>query len=285
MQARPRTVLLEVIDALTAKKIEIPTYNVLANLVVAAMEEHQEGLSDIVDVCLTESQRQKLDALLSQAPVDGAEDGWRYRLTLLKKPLQSTKPRKIKATLKDQQALQTLYLDLQPVIARLNLSYGSIRYYAYSVIKSQIPQVSRRFAAARYLHLIAFVIYQTYKLNDTLVDILLHSVQATLNTVDKELRETFFDDREQRQSSISSLVDSLRQNVRSTHLAFFFPERKYIPLLEALATVDQATQFLGEFEHWQIKYRRAKPAAKIFFAGIMGYGCDIGHRKLAQISK
>ena len=525
VQARPRTVLLEAIDALTAKKIEIPTYNELANLVVAAMEEHQEGLSDIVDVCLTESQRQKLDALLSKAPVDGAEDGWRYRLTLLKKPLQSTKPRKIKATLLDQQALQTLYLDLQPVVARLNLSYGSIRYYAYSVIKSQIPQVSRRFAAARYLHLIAFVIYQTYKLNDTLVDILLHSVQATLNTVDKELRETFFDDREQRQSSISSLVDSLRQNVRATlsaikrivaddrltdrqkvrlidselnptdarpgqldlefdafeknaakinegpdrlaqmearslklqhrvagivlqlefapncskpglteaiaqyrhkggapdktstveflgagergaltdwsgkfrvslykvllyveiadaiksgalnllhsekyrslddylipraawvtnradyleraqlkgmancratldsidrrldaqyrrvnqrlaagdnphltvrpngsfhvktpkledveslSLGFFFPERKYIPLLEALATVDQATQFLGEFEHWQIKYRRAKPAAKIFFAGIMGYGCDIGHRKLAQISK
>jgi hypothetical protein len=60
------------------------------------------------------------------------------------------------------------------------------------------------------------VIYQTYKLNDTLVDILLHSVQATLNTVDKELRETFFDDREQRQRSISSLVDSLRQNVRAT---------------------------------------------------------------------
>lgn len=68
-------------------------------------------------------------------------------------------------------------------------------------------------------------------------------------------------------------------------MGLFFPERKYIPLLEALATVDQATHFLGEFEHWQIKYRRAKPAPKIFFAGIMGYGCDIGHRKLAQISK
>lgn len=52
-----------------------------------------------------------------------------------------------------------------------------------------------------------------------------------------------------------------------------------------LATVDQATNFLDEFEHWQIKYQRAKPARKIFFAGIIGYGCDIGHRKLAQISK
>lgn len=35
----------------------------------------------------------------------------------------------------------------------------------------------------------------------------------------------------------------------------------------------------------QIKYQRARPAKKILFAGIVGYGCDIGHRKLAQISK
>jgi TnpA family transposase len=525
VQVRPRTVLLETIDALTAKKIEIPSYNVLADLVVVALEQRQDALGDIIDDSLTPSQRQKLDALLAKAGVDGAEDGWRYRLTLLKKPLQSPRPAKIKATLLDQQALQALYLDLQPVIARLKLSYGSIRYYAYSVIKSQIPQVSRRSAADRYLHLIAFVVYQTYKVNDTLIDILLGAVQATLNTVDKELRETYFEEREKRHQSFSSLVDSLRQNVRATlsaikrivaddrltdrqkvrlidselnpkdakrgqlelqfdafeqnaaklnegpdrlallearslklqhrvagivlqvefapncskpgltealaqyrhkggvpdrtstveflgagergaltdgsgkfrvslykvllyveiadaiksgalnllhsekyrslddylipradwvanradylaraqlkgmancratldsidrrldaqyrrvnrrlaagdnphltmrpngsfhvktpkledveslSLGFFFPERKYIPLLEALATVDQATHFLGEFEHWQIKYRRAKPAPKIFFAGIMGYGCDIGHRKLAQISK
>jgi TnpA family transposase len=525
VQARPRTVLLEAIDALTRKKIEIPTYNLLADLVVAAMDQRQQTLSDIIDSSLTESQREKLDALLAKAPVDGEEDGWRYRLTLLKKPLQSTKPAKIRATLLDQQALQELYLDLQPVVAQLGLSYGSIRYYAYSVIKSQIPQVSRRSDEDRYLHLITFVVYQTYKLNDTLIDILLNTVQATLNTVDKELKETYFEDREQRHQSFSSLVDSLRQNVRETlsaikrivaddrltdsqkvalidselnptdakpgqlelqfdafeqsaaklhegpdrlallearslklqhrvagivlqlefapncskpallealaqyrhkagvpdktspveflgagergsltgpdgkfrislykillyveiaeaiksgalnllysekyrslddylipradwdakradyleraqlesmancratlnsidqrldeqyqhvnrrlesgenphlkvrpngsfhvktpkleeveslSLGSFFPERKYIPLLEALATVDQATKFLGEFEHWQIKYQRAKPAVKIFFAGVIGYGCDIGHRKLAQISK
>jgi TnpA family transposase len=68
-------------------------------------------------------------------------------------------------------------------------------------------------------------------------------------------------------------------------LAAFLPERKYISLLEMLATVDQATDFLGEFEHWQPQRQRAKPPKKILFAGIIGYGCDIGHRKLAQISK
>ena len=525
VQFRPKLVLLEVINVLTRKKIEIPSYNVLANLIVAAINHHQQTLSGIVESCLTDAQRGKLDALLEKAPADGEEDGWRYRLTLLKKPYQSTKPSKIRANLIDQQSLHELYLDLQPLVERLGLSYGSIRYYAYSVIKSQIPQVSRRAEEDRYLHLISFVVYQTFKLNDTLIDILLNTVQATVNTVDKELKDAYFEEREQRHQSFSTLVDRLRQNVRETlatikrivaderltdsqkielidtelnptdskpgqldlqfdefeqsaaklqqgpdrlallearslklqhrvaeivrqiefapncskpalweallqyrhkdgvpdksapveflsasecstltspdgkfrvslykillyveiaeaiksgalnllhsekyrslddylipkghwdakrpeyleraqledlancratlntlsqrlderyqhvnrrleagenpylkirangsfhvktpkleeveslSLGSFFPERKYIPLLEALATVDQATGFLGEFEHWQVKYQRAKPAAKIFFAGIIGYGCDIGHRKLAQISK
>ena len=216
VQVRPRIVLLEAIDVLTRQKIEIPTYNLLANTIVAAMDRRQQALSDIIDSSLTASQRAKLDALLAKAPVEGEEDGWRYRLRLLKKPFQSTKPAKIRANLLDQQSLQALYLDLRTVVERLGLSYGSIRYYAYSVIKSQIPQVSRRSDEDRYLHLITFVVYQTYKLNDTLIDILLNTVQATVNTVDKELKEAYFEDREQRHQSFSSLVERLRQNVRAT---------------------------------------------------------------------
>lgn len=75
-----------------------------------------------------------------------------------------------------------------------------------------------------------------------------------------------------------------QEEVECLPLKAFFPARKYIPIIEVLATINQATNFLDEFEHWQPKYQREKPAAKTFFAGIMGYGCDIGHRKLAQIS-
>jgi len=68
-----------------------------------------------------------------------------------------------------------------------------------------------------------------------------------------------------------------QEEVECLSLGTFFPERKYISMLEMLATVDHATHFLDEFEHWQIKYQRARPAKKILFAGIIGYGCDIGH--------
>lgn len=56
-------------------------------------------------------------------------------------------------------------------------------------------------------------------------------------------------------------------------------------MLEVLSTVNRATSFLDEFERWQLKHTRRKPPEKTFFAGIIGYGCDIGQKKIAQISK
>ena len=41
---------------------------------------------------------------------------------------------------------------------------------------------------------------------------------------------------------------------------------------EMLALVDQASNFLDEFEHWQLKYQRAKPAKKLSQAGNIDLG-------------
>ncbi|BBP02283.1 Tn3 family transposase [Sulfuriferula nivalis] len=497
VQFRPKLVLLETIQILIRKKIEIPSYNVLADLIVTAINWHRRMLSDIVATNISEEQRASLDALLEKETDNGTIEGWRYRITLLKRPFQSTRPLKIRANLADLGTLQSLYLDLKPAVQCLDLSYECIRYYAYSVIKAQIPQVSRRAADDRLLHLIAFVVYQTFKLNDTLIDTLLSAVQAAVNGVEKAEKEAYFQEREQRSQSLSALAEHLRRSVRETissiqhivanaqlsdsqkvaligavvntenvtarvdlqvdefkenatklqhgqdyfalmeayslklqhrvadivrqvqfapncslpklwaalitqdgkfrpslykvllyvsiadaiksgalnlihsekyraldeylipkadwdanrdeylhraqldefadckatlralnqtldacyqetndnltsgknpyltvrangsfhvstpkqeevesvSLGTFFPDRKYISMLEMLATVDHATNFLDEFEHWQVKFQRAKPAKKLFLAGVIGFGCDIGHRKLAQISR
>lgn len=525
VQFRPKLVLLEIIELLTTQKIALPSYAILAGLIVAAIDDYHRELEQIIDARLTQTQRQKLDALLEKASSANAGESWRYSLTLLKKPFQSTQPSKIKANLTDLETLLALYLDLKPITDRLALRYECIRHYANSVIKSQIPQVSRRAAEDRYLHLIAFIVFQTFKLHDTMIDILLVTVQSAINMAEKEHKESYYQEREQREQKFGTLADRLGQSiigtisaikriiadggltdsqkvtaidrtlsaqapiasqveqqidtfkesmaaihrgqdyyvlleqrslklqsraaeiVRQVHfdphcrkpalleavlhyqqnssaidkhapvaflssderaavvgqngkfrvslykvllfiavadaiksgalnlihsekyrslddylipkvewdanrdgylrraqieqfadcgatlqalnqsldaqyqetnahftagdnaflsiradgsfhvstpkldetetlsLSAFFPERKYISLLEAIATVDQATGFLDEFEHWQPKYQPAKPPKKVFFAGIIGYGCDIGHRKLAQISR
>jgi TnpA family transposase len=510
IQHRPKIILFELLESLARRKMVIPSYNQLSNLIINAFNDNEQILSQTVFNSLNENQRLKLDSFLEK---EDENTDWSYRLTLFKKTYQSTKPLKIKANLDDLKALQQLYLEFHPVITKLNLSAASVRHYAYLVIKSQIPQISRRSVQIRYLYLIAFIAYQTFKLNDMLIDTLLQTVKNATNSAERRQKEAYFEEREKRsesfntfkqnifetlsaiqhivddnqlnnnqkiplisqaleaektkletlsssekktqhgqdyfealeeqslklqrrvsdivrqiqfdknssnpalfkalehyqtndanidknaptdflkpeertaliskeekfrtslykvllfvhvaeaiksgalnlihsekyrplddyliskidwqnnrteylerakltefadcKSTLNSLKSLLDKQFQKTNQNFkagknpylsvrkdgtvhvktpkqeevewlplkaFFPARKYIPIIEVLATIDQATKFLDEFEHWQPKYRREKPASKTFFAGIMGYGCDIGHRKLAQIS-
>ena len=120
--------------------------------------------------------------------------------------------------------------------------------------------------------------------------------KVTINTLNKELNASYLKANEnfklgknpyltKRPNGTFHVSTPKQDEVECLSLGPFSRNAKYISMLEMLATVDLATNFLDEFEHWQVKYQRAKPAKKIFLAGIMGYGCDIGHRKLAQISK
>jgi len=216
VQFRPKLVLLDLIQVLTRRKIALPSYTVLAALVAAAVTHHQRALSRIIDDNLTDGQRARLDALLEKAPEAGAANGGRYRLTRLKRPSQSTQPSRIKANLADLQTLQALYLDLKPVVDRLALGFEGLRHYACSVIRYQIPQVSRRSADDRHLHLVCFIAYQTFKLQDILVDALLSAVQATLNATEKEHKEAYYREREGRDRSVAEFVDGLRHSVLGT---------------------------------------------------------------------
>jgi hypothetical protein len=75
-----------------------------------------------------------------------------------------------------------------------------------------------------------------------------------------------------------------QEDAEADPLPPFFPERQYVSLLEVLATGTRYSGFLDEFQHWQQRYHRPKPSPSTLFAGIIGLGCEIGIRKMAQIS-
>lgn len=64
-----------------------------------------------------------------------------------------------------------------------------------------------------------------------------------------------------------------------------FPRNRFVSLFEVLSTINSLSKFTDYFEHLQVKNNRNKPNSTIFFAGIIGYGCNVGIRKIAKISK
>jgi DNA helicase TIP49 (TBP-interacting protein) len=87
---------LDIIQVLTRKEISLPSYNVLASLIIEAINEHQHGLNQIIKTSLNKAQQDMLDALLEKVTGSGSEDKWRYQITLLKNASQSTRPLKIR---------------------------------------------------------------------------------------------------------------------------------------------------------------------------------------------
>jgi hypothetical protein len=212
-QLQPALILWRIVDSLVKEKIEIPGYYPLAELILVAVNTRKAELCAIIERALTARTREALDELLVQGnagedePVPAKTAA--YKLTLLKKLSQSTKPSKIKETITDLLVVQGLYRDFLPILCALDLNHEGIRYYAHSVIKSEIFQVTRRSSEDRYLHLIAFITHQYFRLQDNLLDVLLNVLQTYLNTVQREHKEVCYRRREHWNEAVRKLIGYL----------------------------------------------------------------------------
>ena len=142
-QLRAKLILIRITEILISRKIEIPSYTILANLIIDEIRNHKQELVMVIENHLTSEIRQMLDALLKKEDKQTSKIQ-RYKLTLLKKFHQSTRPKKIKSNIEDLRTLKEIFQSLEGLIKALNLTHEGIKYYAHSVIKSEIFQVSRR---------------------------------------------------------------------------------------------------------------------------------------------
>jgi hypothetical protein len=205
-QIKPRLMFMSLVDFLRNRKIEVPSYNTFAEIITEALRNFEKSLVNNINCRLTNEDKHLLDELLEfgEEYVGGEKKTSkvkRYKLTLLKKINQSTKPSKIKSNIQDLQCLEPLFELIKPVIKSLNISSDLILYYAQIVIKSRGFQINRR-ESRKYLLLMAFVAYQYYRLNDVLTETLMKSVQSSINTTEREHKENFYNQRKEKNKEL-----------------------------------------------------------------------------------
>ena len=207
-QKRPKLILVNVLEILIHQKIAIPPYNTLYTLIINQLQEHKQELILVIENQLPKSLQKLLDELLEQGE-NKSQNLQRYKLTLLKRFSQSTRPSKIKNTVSDVSTLGSLYSKLESTVEALNLSHEGLRYYAQIVIKTKIFQLIRKSSEDRYLHLIAFVAHQFFKGQD----ILLSVTQNAINIAQRERKEKYFQDRLERKRSVKRLLGTVEKGI------------------------------------------------------------------------
>ena len=214
-QLRPKAIFFQVLKLLETRKTEIPSAYALTTLITYESQQHQRQLTQTIEAHLSPTHRALLDALLDkQEPLwPSAPQVQRYKLTLLKRFSQSTAPAKIKANIEDFRTLQPLYQEMATVVEALDLTPEGVRYYANAVLKSQIFQVTRRADENRYLHLVCFIIHQFLRLHDVLIDILLLSVQSTLNACEREYKERCYTSRTDQRQALHTFAEEVSERI------------------------------------------------------------------------
>ena len=208
---RPDKIFWQMVDKIKTSKLVVPSYHLLASTISQAVRANEQRLYAVMNEYLTLEQKQLLDSLLVNAA--GENDESSPSLKSLKQPFHSLKASHIKANLNDWQFLQAIYQAITPVISKLGLHPEAARFYAQTVLKTDIFHNARRRDESRYLHLTAFVVFQTFRLQDMLVDSLLQSVQTTVNSATQEYREQYFQKRLEHRKMFHSLLESLQTNV------------------------------------------------------------------------
>ncbi len=213
----------QILKKLNSRKFILPGYDFLSTNISREFYRRKLYLSRIINESLSAEQKQLLDSLLekkeitsqinSDADSENNKVGYRAKLTLLKNPSQSLKPSDIKSNLNDWNLLQTIYKQVSDVIVKLDLSLETLRYYADSVIKSELFQISRQKDETRYLHLLAFIASQTFRYQDAVVDSFLQTVQNITNSATQELRDKIFRERREKRSELRSFVQTVQTDI------------------------------------------------------------------------
>lgn len=199
LQTKPALIFDAMVTYLQEKRIEIPNYNALRDILTKALDAFSKELENIIQTYLLENDRQLLDKLSHKKQIDADEPQMndtyrRYELTYLKRISQSMQPTLIRQRLELFIELKTKYQQLQPIIKRLNLSDATIRYFADYVLESRSSQPLRR-TNEYYLQLIAFVIHQYFSLGDALILTLNNAVTATFNEAEERLKDQYYQNR------------------------------------------------------------------------------------------
>jgi len=214
---RPRSLFMSLIDFMRSKKLEVPSYYLLSDIITNAQKALEGSLYAEIDRHVTKTHKQLLDNLLEISDEYLGEDKLelkirRYKITLLKKSNQSTKPSRIKENINDLICLRELFDELEHDIRLVGLPPETIQYYARIAIKSQVFQLTRR-DERKYLYLLAFVIHQYYRLNDVLADVILQSVQSGLNSSFREHREQIYKTRSSRHLIVKDFAGRVSSNL------------------------------------------------------------------------
>lgn len=236
-QQKPRLIFMSLVDFLQTKKIQVPSYNMLAEIITDSLKNFENDLVRTINESLTEENKALIDNLFEKE--DSAAESARYTLTALKSHTHSIKAGKIRENIGDYEYLENLFQTIVPILENIRITPKAIKYYAEVVFRSQVFQINRR-DSNRYLYLISFIVDSFYELNDMLVLKVNKAVQQSKNSGEKEEKNQLFENRVTKTELIKNVAKGLtykKQSLASIRQIIYDESSSPVEKIEAAITI------------------------------------------------
>lgn len=225
-QMRPKMIFYYLSNFFFQKKIAMPSYQQVSELIIKSMHDFEDKLLLIIESNISKQQAKDFDQLLPK--IDPAKilkkEAYYARapLVALREFPLSTRPKKIKESVDAFLTIKKLFDSAYALIQSLALSPQSLKYYAVWVQKAKITQLMQiSNPNKRYLYLLAFITHHYYHRQDLLGDTLLQSVQRALNIIESKQQEENKNTKKEKDHATNLLSSShkekshLLSNIRS----------------------------------------------------------------------
>ena len=213
LQTRPSLMLDALVSWLRERRIELPAYNTLREIIAGALEVFDQHLQTVIEQHLTAPEKALLDGLLDNSSVNAShERPARYPLTFLKQITQSMQPKAIAERVALFNQLKQLFIPLAPVIVRLDLSDDTLRYYAQYVLNNPSTYLVERLYE-RYLRLLAFITHQYLSVGDALILTLNKAVSGLLTDCEEKLKQEYYQSRQATASLVGQVSRRSTQHI------------------------------------------------------------------------
>jgi TnpA family transposase len=170
ISAKPIFLFRSLLQHLENRRIVVPGYSFLQDVVSRALADERTRLTAIIEGRLDAATLKALDALYVE------RDGM-YALTPLKRDPKDFSLREIRREIARGQSMEALYRTARALLPELGISNDSVAYYAALVDYYTVQKLQRLPAGMARLYLLCFLMQRYQKTNDNLVAALIYHVR------------------------------------------------------------------------------------------------------------
>jgi TnpA family transposase len=185
ISSRPVYILRELVDLLCRERVVLPGYTYLQDLVREALAFERKRLAGALEGLMSREQANSIDRLL-------ADDEGLHQITTIKRQPRDFTYQQLLQEIERGQQLRTLFDLAERVIAQVELSAESVRYYASLVEFYTVYKLKRMDREAVRLYLLCFVHDRYQRLNDNLLGACCSLVRRYVEEVDTATKEAIY---------------------------------------------------------------------------------------------